>query len=293
MSWLFDASVCFGSGIAPEATWTIAPMLLGPALVIALLYARGASTIWRRSAHCQALRRRQAMLFAAGWAALLLALATPLHALSERLFTAHMLEHELIILAAAPLIAASAPGGALLWGMPRPLRQGAARWLRARPTRVVWSHASRPGIATFLHGLAIWIWHLPGLFEAALEQGFLHYLQHASFLGTALLFWWAVLPTRSDKQKLGASIGHLFVTSMHTSVLGVLLVFSPRLWFPANAGLSDLWGLSPLEDQQLAGLIMWMPAGMVYAGFALWMSARWIHSSSWSNGEAADALVAR
>ena len=69
MSWLFDASVCFGSGIAPEATWTIAPMLLGPALVIALLYARGASTIWRRSAYCQALRRRQAMLFAAGWAA--------------------------------------------------------------------------------------------------------------------------------------------------------------------------------------------------------------------------------
>jgi putative membrane protein len=292
MSWLFNASVCFGSASTPQATWTIAPALLGPSLAIALVYGRGMSTIWRRSANGRGLRLRQAMLFAAGWVVLLLALATPLHALSERLFTAHMMEHEIIMLVAAPLIAASAPGPALLWGMPSPLRHGAARCLRARTTRVLLRSASRPAVATLFHGMAIWIWHVPGLFEAALERGFLHYLQHVSFLGTALVFWWAMLPS-GGKQNRGAQIGHLFVTSMHTSALGVLLVFSPRLWFPANAGLSELLGLSPLEDQQLAGLIMWVPAGMAYAGFALWMSARWIRSSSWSNGEAADALITR
>ena len=98
-----------------------------------------------------------------------------------------------------------------------------------------------------------------------------------------------MLRRRGAEPRLGASVMHLFVTSLHTSVLGVLLVLSPRLWYPANTGLSEQWGLTPLEDQQLAGLIMWVPAGLIYGLAALLLAGLWIKAS----GGAQRALQAR
>jgi putative membrane protein len=282
-SWLFDASVCFGAG-APQTAWTVGPALVLPLFAFALLYAGGAVRLWRRSGRAHALRLRQACLFGAGWGTLVLALVTPLHALSQRLFTAHMIEHELMMAVAAPLIAVSAPGAVMLWGLPRSWRHAFGRLVRAAPITGIWRWISRPVVATVLHGIAIWIWHVPGLFEAALERGVLHYAQHASFFGTALLFWWVLIPRSRADQASGSSIMHLFLTSMHTSLLGVLLVLSPRVWYPADAGLSELWGLTPLEDQQLAGLVMWVPAGLVYGGAALLLAGLWISASGRSHG---------
>ena len=140
-----------------------------------------------------------------------------------------------------------------------------------------------------LHGVAIWIWHAPALFEAALERGVLHYLQHASFFGTGLLFWWALLPRRRSEARGGAVL-HLFLTTLHTGLLGVLLVVSPRLWYPANTGGSQFWNLTSLEDQQLAGLVMWVPAGLIYGGAALFLVGLWIRSSGQKSREMAHAL---
>ncbi|HET6343355.1 MAG TPA: cytochrome c oxidase assembly protein, partial [Myxococcota bacterium] len=106
-----------------------------------------------------------------------------------------------------------------------------------------------------------------------------HWLQHASFLGTALLFWWAMVGSPARQRTYGASVVHLFLTSLHTGLLGVLLVLSPRLWYPTMGSDAFLWGLSPLEDQQLAGLIMWVPAGVIYAGAALALAGVWIARS--------------
>ena len=289
MSWLFDASICLG-GAAPETTWTIGPAIVLPLVLVASLYAGGTLRLWQRTRRARALRVQQALLFAAGWLTIAAALVTPLHALSERLFAAHMIEHELIMAVAAPLIAASAPGAAMLWSLPRGWRHAVANLLGAGPVVQIWCRISSPAAATVLHGLAIWIWHVPGLFEAALERGVLHYAQHASFLGTGLLFWWVLLPRRGAEQGLGGSVMHLFLTSMHTSVLGVLLLLSPRLWYPANTGLSEQWGLTPLEDQQLAGLIMWGPAGLVYGLAALLIAGLWIRASGKSNHGTAHAL---
>lgn len=282
MSWFFDASICLGAA-SPQTTWTIGPAILLPLFAVASLYACGTLRLWRRSRHSHALRLRYMSLFAAGLLTLAAAMVTPLHALSERLFAAHMIEHELMMAVAAPLIVASAPGGAMLWSLPRTWRQAVGALLGSKAVASSWRWISRPAVATMLHGLAIWIWHVPGLFEAALERGMLHYAQHASFLGTGLLFWWAMLPRGSGKQGLGISVMHLFLTSMHTSLLGVLLLLSPRLWYPANTGLSEQWGLTPLEDQQLAGLIMWMPAGLVYGFAALFIAGLWIKASGRSN----------
>ncbi|TGV96544.1 cytochrome c oxidase assembly protein, partial [Mesorhizobium sp. M2E.F.Ca.ET.154.01.1.1] len=130
---------------------------------------------------------------------------------------------------------------------------------------------------------AIWAWHVPILFDAVVTDTALHRLQHLSFFVTAILFWWAIA-WRSD---YGASAWYLFVTMIHTSVLGALMALAPRVLYVAQTQTATAWGLTPLEDQQLAGMIMWVPAGTIYAAAAMTMLALWIRSSS--EREAQDA----
>lgn len=274
----FSTSICYGAG-APEAGWTLAFPITFPLAGIALMYGIGASRLWRRSGRGRPERLRQALLFAAGWGVLTAALVSPIHALGERLFSAHMIEHELLMAVAAPLLVAAFPGAVLMWALPATLRRGTGKLTHGKLLQAVWAFAARPLSATILHGIAIWIWHIPALFEAALQQGVLHYAQHASFLGTALLFWWALLPRSGRQQTYGSSVMHLFFTSLHTGLLGVLLLVSPKLWYPENASGAALWGLSPIEDQQLAGLVMWVPAGLIYGGAALLLAGLWISHS--------------
>lgn len=288
---LFSTSICYGAG-APQAGWTLALPITLPLTMVALLYAAGAFRLWRRSARSRPLRMRQALLFAIGWAILAAALVSPLHAWGERVFTAHMIEHELLMAVAAPLLVASSPAAAMMWALPIKLRLAFGAAGQAKVLRTVWAAISRPVAATFLHGVAIWAWHVPALFEAALAQGVLHYAQHASFFGTGLLFWWVLLPRSGREQAYGSAVMHLFFTSLHTGLLGVLLLVSPRLWYPANAAGAKLWNLSSLEDQQLAGLVMWVPAGLIYGGAALLLAGLWIRSSGQRRWETSHALQA-
>ncbi|MER8863873.1 cytochrome c oxidase assembly protein [Mesorhizobium sp. M0751] len=288
---LFSTSICYGAG-APQAGWTLALPITLPLTVVALLYAAGAFRLWRRSARSRPLRLRQALLFATGWAILAAALVSPLHALGERVFTAHMIEHELLMAVAAPLLVSSRPAAAMMWALPIKLRLALGAAGQAKVLRTVWAVISRPLAATFLHGVAIWAWHIPVLFEAALARGVLHYAQHASFFGTGLLFWWVLLPRSGREQAYGNAVMHLFFTSLHTGLLGVLLLVSPRLWYPVNAAGAELWSLSPLEDQQLAGLVMWVPAGLIYGGAALLLAGLWIRASGQRRRETSHALQA-
>ncbi|MER8384383.1 cytochrome c oxidase assembly protein [Mesorhizobium sp. M0166] len=288
---LFSTSICYGAG-APQAGWTLALPITLPLTVAVLLYAAGAFRLWRRSARSRPLRLRQAMLFAAGWAILAAALVSPLHALGERIFTAHMIEHELLMAVAAPLLVASCPAAAMMWALPTKLRLAFGAAGHAKVLRTVWAAVSRPVAATFLHGVAIWAWHVPALFEAALARGVLHYAQHTSFFGTGLLFWWVLLPRSGREQAYGSAVMHLFFTSLHTGLLGVLLLVSPRLWYPANDAGAELWNLSALEDQQLAGLVMWVPAGLIYGGAALLLAGLWIRASGQRRWEVSHALRA-
>jgi cytochrome c oxidase assembly factor CtaG len=130
--------------------------------------------------------------------------------------------------------------------------------------------------ATVLHGIAIWVWHIPALFDAAVVDSTLHRLQHTSFLVTALLFWYSLMRT----SRSGQAVWHLFFTMLHTSLLGALLAVAPRVLYAVQTSHSLDWGLTALEDQQLAGIVMWVPAGTVYAGATLYYAARWIGSSA-------------
>src|SRR5215218_8181196 len=169
--------------------WTFSPVLVVPLALALLLYAVG----WQRLAkRASTPRRRAAGLFVSGWAVLTLSLVSPLHEGGERSFTLHMIEHELIMLVATLLLAASDAGGALAWGVPQPL----ARAFAAGLLKSLWHRLTEPVTATIVQAIAMWAWHAPALFDRALQSRGWHIAQHASFIVTSLLFWWAMLHPR-------------------------------------------------------------------------------------------------
>jgi putative membrane protein len=260
---------------AVTSTWTFDPWIVAPLGLVGLAYGVGIICLSRRSSAPGKLIGWRAVAFASGWLALVGALLSPLHALGEKLFTFHMIEHEIVMAVAAPLLVLARPIAALLWAWPRRLRLALGAALTTAAIGAVWGWASRGRNATLLHGVAIWAWHAPALFDAAVTDVAMHRLQHLSFFATAVLFWWSVL--RRGEGGLGA--WHLFVTMLHTAVLGALMALAPRVLYAAQTASALQWGLTPLQDQQLAGVIMWVPAGTVYAGAALALTASLIRQS--------------
>jgi putative membrane protein len=255
--------------------WTFDPLVVGLIALSALLFAAGTGRLWRRAGVGRGISMGQVMSYASGWLLLGGALLSPLHALGEHMFTFHMIEHEVVMAAAAPLLVLARPLGAFMWALPHAWRIRVGR-IGMRPSiRRVWKGLTSMTSGTVLHGAAIWLWHVPPLFEAALANESLHRLQHASFLVTALIFWHAMRKAGAP----GKAVWHLFVTMIHMSVLGALIALSPRVLYRLQTGGASLLGMTPLEDQQLAGIVMWIPAGTVYAGAALLFAALWIRNA--------------
>jgi cytochrome c oxidase assembly factor CtaG len=251
--------------------WTLSPEIILPLAAALLLYALGLARIWRRSERGQSGLRRGAALFAAGWLSLAGALTSPLHEGGESSFALHMIEHELIMLVAALLLVAARPGPILLWAFPRGARRllaGAGRW-------PLWRTLANPFVATALQSAVMVGWHAPPLFDLALESEAWHIVQHLCFIASALLFWWAMLhgsPGRGGRMIAAAC---LFVTSMVGGGLGALMALSTSPWYAPYAALGlTPAGLTPAEDQQLAGLIMWIPGGLYHLAAALWFLAK-------------------
>jgi len=237
--------------------------------------------LWRISGKVGALRApawQPTLLFSLAWLLALLPVVTPLHALGHTVFWMHMVEHELLILVVAPLFVLARPGAILLWALPEPARQRTQAWIAAPGTRQAWSFLTRPSVTVPLHAVTLWIWHLPWLFEAALVSAPTHIAQHLSFFIPALLFWWSLLSRRRRPQKVMGALLALFVTTLQTTLLGLLLTLSRTVWYPNAADPFPICGLSRMEDQQLAGLIMWVPGTIVYLAAALWLLAEQLFS---------------
>jgi len=256
--------------------WTWDPFVILLLAVSGALYAVGLARLWRRAGVGQGIRRWQAACFAGGWLALVVALISPLDALGGILFSAHMAQHEVLILIAAPLMVLGRPLAPFLWALPRDVREEAGRVSQASWFAASWRRLTAPATVFVLHGLALWIWHLPSLYQATLDDDLIHALQHLSFFLSAALFWWALIHGRFGRLGYGAAVVYVFATSMHSGILGALLTFAPRLWYPIYQARTSRWGLSPLEDQQLAGLIMWIPAGVVFIFLGLGLFAAWL-----------------
>jgi cytochrome c oxidase assembly factor CtaG len=263
-------AIAHGGYTASAPGWTWDPWITVPIAVSALLFAVGLIRLKAR-ANQGGLGRRM-LLFAAGWVILSAALISPLHEAGERSFAAHMFEHELIMLAAAPLLVLSEPLIVMLWAFPLPARHAIGTAVRARPVSLAWRRLTEPVTATLLQAAALWLWHAPMLFDLALGNEGWHAAQHLSFLVSALFFWSATLGTRSLRTAGGRSLAALclFATSLVSGALGALMAFSESPWYAGYARLGMApFGLTPAEDQQLAGLIMWIPGGLVHALAAL------------------------
>ena len=220
-----------GAPPAPgAATWNSDPVL------IAVLLAAGAWGMFSAWGHAGTERRGALAL---GWAVLAGALVSPLCNLSVALFAARVGQHMLLALVAAPLLAfATCPPG------------GGGR---------------RPGLAlpSLAFAAALWAWHLPGPYAATFRGDAVYWAMHLSLFGAALWLWAALLRRAEDRPDAAALAG--LATAAHMGLLGALLTLAPRPLFAAHFGTTAPWGLTPLEDQQLGGLLMWVPGGLLFA----------------------------
>jgi putative membrane protein len=240
-------------------------------------YAAGYTHVWRASRTGRATLARRGALFASGWLVIAASLLSPLHELGGRSFTAHMIEHELLMLVAAPLIAFARPIGVFIWALPRSSRRalgalGHRNWFAS-----LWRSLSSPLSASLIQAAMLWLWHAPIFFDAALRSELWHAAQHLSLVCSALLFWWSINTASALERKHGIAGFYLFFTSVHGALLGALMAFAESPWYAQyiRMGMSGTAGLTPLEDQQIAGLIMWVPGGAVHAIAALVYLSRW------------------
>lgn len=243
--------------------WIWAPLLVGH-----WLYGRGVLRAWAHAGPSRIITRGQVAAFVAGEVALVAALISPLDPLGETLLAAHMSQHILLTTLAPMFLVLGAPGIAWTWGAP-------AKWrpvVRARVVRApvaLWRRLTRPLVAMLLYSLALWLWHAPALFNAALRSEVTHTLEHVSFFITAVMFWSGMF-RRTTAPAFAASL--VLVIFMQCGMLGAVLTLAPHQLY-AYGDRPMLWGLTGVEDQQIAGLLMWAPAGLAYMAPFAWLAA--------------------
>ena len=279
-----SSALAHGTPSSP-ASWTLDPILTLPLALTLLVFLVGRIRLAKRASSS----RPGALRFVAGWTVLALALVSPLHEAGERSFTMHMIEHELIMLVATFLLAASNSGGVMAWGLPCAFRQAlGGRW--KSPLQSIWRLLTEPVTATLVQAATLWLWHAPVLFDRALDRFAWHVAQHASFFIASWLFWWAMLHPRNGRAGYGVSAACLMFTSLVGGALGALMSLSSSPWYAdyAAMGMSGI-GLDPIDDQRLAGLIMWIPGGLVHGVAALGLFYKWFKFAETSHA----ALSAR
>ena len=253
--------------------WTLDPWIWMPLALFVALYLKGIFSMRSKRRTFGVLQPRALFCFGGGAASLFIALIWPLDALGEISFAAHMAQHMVLVAIAAPLLVLARPSV--------PVAVALSGWwlptfaLLAR-MRKMFRFALRPNVAFSIHAAIIWVWHAPLLFEAALRWQWLHVIEHMSFLGSGLLFWAALRQTgRSRGNGYGVAALWTLATLIHTGMLGALITFAPRLIYSSYGDLESV-PLTPMEDQQLAGLLMWVPAGLCYLIAGVGFAAAWL-----------------
>lgn len=262
--------------------WVPDPVVVIGALIAGALYLLGNGRlreVGRHTGRGPIISPLRVACFWSGLVVLLIALASPLDTATATVFSAHMIQHVLLIAVAPPLILLGNPLAVMMNGLPRSWR----RPLTQLPHRIpgldtIIRTITQPVVAFLLHLAAVWFWHVPSLYDAAVQSERIHFLEHLSFVATAFCYWWAIIPMGGRaRHTISPPLGILsvFAMGMQGVALGAILTFSGSVIYPVYLDRSDLWGISALSDQRLAGLIMWIPAGSVYVAIALVLLATW------------------
>jgi putative membrane protein len=251
--------------------WRFRPEVTLPLALALVVYAIGWARLARRSPprRLPALVTRLALSLA-GLVTLAIALVG-LHELAHARFLPHMVQHLLIVTVGVPLLLLADPLPAVLWALPPRVRRSlAAQLTRRAPTRRAWRALTRLPVAWTLYALALWLWHLPAAYDAALASGWLHDLEHVSFALAAVVFWWPVTspaPRLAPTPSPVARVVYLVLAAFSSSALGVLLAASP-------APLYGYEGAGALEDQAWGGVVMWAVGGAIDMAAVLVLVAR-------------------
>ena len=244
-------------------SWALDPAALIGIPLAALLYARGLRSLGPRPRFHDSWRPWS---FYAGLLVLLVALVSPLDHLSDELFLAHMTQHMLLMMVGVPLVLLGAPIIPVLRGIPRPVRRGIViPVFKSLPVRGLLRLLTQPLVAWPLYVGVFLVWHVPAFFEAALGNEAMHQLEHLLFAGAAYAFWWNVvdpLPLRPNLSYL-ARIPYIFITVVPAFLLGAFLTFAGSAWFETYELSAPQYGLTGLEDQQIGGVIMWIPGSFI------------------------------
>jgi putative membrane protein len=260
-------------------TWTFDPLTVASMVASAAAYGLGVRAAWRQGGPGAVFGPWRVAAFYGGLLALAAALISPLAWLSDVLFSAHMTQHEILMLVAAPLLVFGQPLLAVLWAVPAPPRAEIARAFRGPVVVSTWQWLTTPLVVFLLHGAALWIWHVPALFEWALHSEAVHAVQHVSFVVTAALFWWGMVHGRYGRAGYGVGVLYVFLTALHSTLLGALLTVAPSTWYRSYDVTAAQHRIDAQADQQLAGLVMWVPSGVIFIVIGLALVAAWLGES--------------
>ena len=223
----------------------------------------------RARAHTERPTALQTVCFPLGLVVMFLSLNGPLHDISDfYLFTGHMVQHLVLTIVVPPLLLLGTPGWMLRPALQYPAVAAVARFVTA------------PRAAFVLFNLVLASWHLPPLYNAAMYYHSVHITQHLMFLVAAVLMWWPLLSPLPELPRLSypGQMLYSFVMTLPMTVISVFIVYADHVLYPAYASSPRLWGLSPLEDQRLGGLIMWIPGGLFFYLLASIVFFRWMTS---------------
>ena len=256
--------------------WNFDPELVIPVVLLTALYLRGLRT-WRDRSREHPHWRTACYLL--GMALLLASVESPLDAAAEHHFSMHMIQHEIIMMFVAPLILLGAPTTPVLRGIPRGVRRRVVRPIaRRREAWLAYRLVTHPVLALGAFTAVIGLWHFaPGWYDAAIRDDFVHDVQHFSFMLIGVLIWWNVIDPKPLRSRLGyvGRMGFLVVASTPKSFLGAIIVFAEEPLYEFWFDVEPLLDLTPLEDQDLGGLLMWVPSQMMFLlalglVFAVW-----------------------
>jgi putative membrane protein len=271
--------IAHGIAAASVAHWDVQPLVVLPLAVSGVLYAIGVLRLWRRAGIGRGLSRWSVASFAAGWLTLAVALVSPVAWISEILFSVHMTQHTLLMLVAAPLLTFGQPALAWLWAFDDGTRERLALPFRRSGFLASWHALTSPLCVFLLQAAALWLWHIPSWYEAALRNDAIHALEHVCLVLAGSLFWWAMVRGRYGRMGYGLAVVYVFLTAIHSGTLGALLTIAPEPWYQTYAQQAGAWGVDALDDQQLAGLLMWIPAGVIFIVLGLALLAAWLGES--------------
>jgi putative membrane protein len=248
-------------------------------LSIGVAYVVGYRRLSRRR-RARELHRNRGALFAVGYTALVLALLSPLHTVGEEYFSVHMVQHLLLTLVAAPLLLLSNSMPVILWALPRDERVGVGRLVgQPGPIRSALRWLTHPVVAWTLFVGTQWVWHQPALYDLALENRYAHYAEHIFFFGTAVLFWWPVIGAAPLHSPLSypARLAYTFLAWLPNSLLGAGITLSRGPLYPYYVVRAQANRIDAGFDQQLAGLIMWVPGDLLFAVILMLLFVAFLH----------------